>query len=183
MDQERKSKALATAELGSPADAPAVFLPTVAGRQSPSAGRSWCGAGRRRRHSRRQTLRQFLRLDRQRQHPRRIPARLPLLLRLVRGQMPRRTGRDRADRCRGLPQVDGRQIRKADHQTAPRRYPHAVRLSRRRRDPRHQSRPCGARAEALGQTRQDAGAVGGAGAPAARQHRYVRPSSGCATAR
>jgi len=35
MDQERKSKALATAEPGSPADAPAVFLPTVAGGAQP----------------------------------------------------------------------------------------------------------------------------------------------------
>jgi site-specific recombinase XerD len=44
-----------------------------------------------------QSLRQFLRLDRQRQHPRGVSARLSELLRLVRRQRPRRTGRDRAD--------------------------------------------------------------------------------------
>ena len=35
MDQDPKSKALATAEPGSSADAPAVFLPTVAGGARP----------------------------------------------------------------------------------------------------------------------------------------------------
>ena len=35
MDQEPKSKALVTAVPGSPADAPAVFLPTVAGGAQP----------------------------------------------------------------------------------------------------------------------------------------------------
>jgi hypothetical protein len=35
MDQERKSTALATVEAGRPADAPAVFLPTVAGGAQP----------------------------------------------------------------------------------------------------------------------------------------------------